>query len=175
MGLFGNKPEEGTIYQTSYMGFWIKVYPNRVDFKSGVGSQSIPINQVASVQLAMMGIMQITLETTGGQKYSIPTTKKKEVQQAIYDAQARLAGNGKSQTDVADEIAKFYELKEKEVISQEEFDKKKKQLLGLQFNPCYSSQLDFGYPQAYQYAQPFIDLHHSKRKGLTKRIICAIR
>ena len=132
MGLFGKKPqEENAIYETSHMGFWIKVYPNRVDFKAGVGSQSIPINQIASVQIAMMGILQITLETAGGQKYSIPTTKKKEVQQAIYDAQARFFGGSKQQTDVADEIAKLNELKEKGIITQEEFDKKKKQLLGL--------------------------------------------
>jgi membrane protease subunit (stomatin/prohibitin family) len=123
---------EDPIYQTSYMGFWIKVYPNRVDFKSGVGSQSIPINQIASVQIAMMGIFQVTLETSGGMKYSIPTRKKKEIQQAIYDAQARLAAeSGKRQTGVADEIMKLNELKEKGVITQEEFDKKKKQLLDL--------------------------------------------
>jgi len=121
---------EDPIYQTSYMGFWIKVYPNRVDFKSGVGSQSIPINQIASVQIAMMGVFQVTLESSGGMKYSIPTRKKKEVQQAIYDAQARLAAeSGKHQTGVADEIMKLNELKEKGVITQEEFDRKKKQLL----------------------------------------------
>ncbi len=123
---------EDPIYQTSYMGFWIKVYPNRVDCKSGLGSQSIPINQIASVQIARMGVFQVTLETSGGKKYSIPTNKKKEVQQAIYDAQARFAAeSGKPQTSVADEIMKLNELKEKGIISQEEFEKKKKQLLDL--------------------------------------------
>lgn len=127
----GKKSQEETIYQTSYMGFWIKIYPNRVEFKSGTGTQSIPLNQIASVQLGRMGIWQITLESTGGKRFSIPTSKKKEVQQAIYDAQTRLAGNSVGQMDVASEIAKFHDLKEKGVISQEEFDKKKKQLLGL--------------------------------------------
>ncbi len=123
---------EDPIYQTSYMGFWIKVYHNRVDCKSGLGSQSIPINQIASVQIARMGVFQVTLETSGGKKYSIPTNKKKEVQQAIYDAQARLAAeSGKHQTGAADEIMKLNELKEKGVITQEEFEKKKKQLLDL--------------------------------------------
>jgi predicted Zn-dependent peptidase len=112
------------------LGFWIKVYPNRIDFKAGIGSQSIPINQVASVQLGMMGVWQITLESTGGKKYSIPTTKKKEVQEAIYNAQADFARNSQPQTSVADEITKLNELKEKGIITQEEFDKKKKQLLG---------------------------------------------
>ena len=65
--------------------------------------------------------------------YTEERIDSKEVQQAIYDAQARLAetGNSIGQTDVANEIAKFHDLKEKGVISQEEFDKKKKQLLGL--------------------------------------------
>jgi hypothetical protein len=131
MGIFGKKPpQEEPIYQTSNMGFWIKIYPNRIEFKSGTGSQSIPINQIASVQLGRMGMMQITLESTGGKKYSIPTNKKKEVQQAIYDIQARFAGNSQVQTNIADELARFHELKEKGIITQEEFDRKKKQLLG---------------------------------------------
>jgi hypothetical protein len=131
MGLFSKKPQEEPIYQTSNMGFWIRIYPNRIDFKSGVGSQSIPINQIASVQLGMMGIMQITLETTGGQKYSIPTNHKKEVQAAIYDTQAHFTGNNNFPISAADEITKLNELKEKGIITQEEFDKKKKQLLDL--------------------------------------------
>jgi hypothetical protein len=131
MGILGKKPpQEEPIYQTSNMGFWIKIYPNRIEFKSGTGSQSIPINQIASVQLGRMGMMQITLESTGGKKYSIPTNKKKEVQQAIYDVQTRFAGNSQVQTNIADELARFHELKEKGIITQEEFDRKKKQLLG---------------------------------------------
>ena len=125
----GKKPQEEPIYQTSFMGFWIKVYPTRVDFKTTYGSQSVPLNQVASVEAGM----QFSLVTTGGKKYTIPVPigKKKEVQRAIIDAQARLTGNNVSQMDVASEIAKFHDLKEKGVISQEEFDKKKQQLLGL--------------------------------------------
>jgi hypothetical protein len=131
MGLFGKKPQEDPLYQTSYMGFWIKIYPNRIDFKAGAGSQSIPLNQIASVQLGSMGIWQITLESTGGKKYAIPTSKKKEVQEEIYKAQALLPGNNQQPTSVADEIAKLNELKEKGILTQEEFDKKKKQLLGI--------------------------------------------
>jgi hypothetical protein len=79
----------------------------------------------------MMGMWNITLETTGGKKYSIPTNKKKEVQKAIYDAQASLAGGITTKTTSADEIAKYNDLKEKGVITKEEFEQKKKQLLGL--------------------------------------------
>ncbi len=133
MGLFGNKQQLGEkpLYETSYAGFWIKIFPNRVEFKAGVGSQSIPINQIASVQLPMMGIWKITLETTGGKKYAVPTSKKKEVQKAIYDAQANFSGNNHKQTSDADELVKLNELKEKGILSQEEFDQKKKQILGI--------------------------------------------
>ncbi len=133
MGLFGNKQQTGEkpLYETSYAGFWIKVFPNRIEFKAGVGSQSIPINQIASVQLPMMGIWKITLETTGGKKYAVPTSKKKEVQKAIYEAQSQFSGNGRATEDVTGEIVKLNDLKEKGILSQEEFDKKKKQLLGI--------------------------------------------
>jgi hypothetical protein len=133
VGLFGNnnKPKEEPLFKNSYLGFWVKVYNNRVEFKSGVGSKSIPINEIASIQVPMMGMWNITLETTGGKKYSIPTNKKKEVQKAIYDAQASLAGGITTKTTSADEIAKYNDLKEKGVITKEEFEQKKKQLLGL--------------------------------------------
>ena len=132
MGLFGSKtPREEPLFKTSYMGFWINIYPNRVEFKSGVGSKSIPINEIASIQLSMFGVGKITLETAGGTKYSIPTHKKKAVQQAIYDAQAQLGKGNQPKTSDADEITKLNELKEKGVLTQKEFDQKKKQILGI--------------------------------------------
>src|SRR5690348_2424669 len=112
MGLFGNKsPQEEPLYQSNFLGFWVKVYKNRVDFKpaSGFGSDSIPISQVASVHAAPIGTMKITIETTGGKKVSIPTNKKKEIQQAIYNAQANQAGSNSS-VSTTDEIAKLHEL-----------------------------------------------------------------
>ena len=134
MGLFGNKPQqEQPFYSSNYMGFWIRIYPNRIEFKAGIGSQSIPLAQIASVQLAMPLVMQITLETTGGQKYKIPTNHKKEVQQAIYDAQARFLNPGNvspaPSTNVADEIAKLHDLMQRGIISQADFEKRKNQLL----------------------------------------------
>ena len=56
MGMFGKKWHEEAIYESHYMVFWIKVYPNRVDFTDGLGSNSIPINQIASVRLDRIGI-----------------------------------------------------------------------------------------------------------------------
>jgi hypothetical protein len=114
------------------MGFWLDVYPNRVDFKSGPGSQSVAINQIASVQLGMMLRMEIVIETTGGQKYKIPCNHKKEARDAIYAAQNAFNSRGQQpQLSVADEIAKLNDLKERGIISQAEFEAKKRQLLGL--------------------------------------------
>lgn len=103
------------LYETSYVGFWIKVFPSRVEFKAGTGTQSIPINQIASIQLGMMGVWKIILETTGGKKYKIPCHKKNEVKEAIYRAQE--VSNNTTNND--------------NVRVGEEFAQKKKQLLGL--------------------------------------------
>lgn len=123
--------QEQPLYATSYMGFYIRIYPNRIEFKVGIGGQSIPLGQIASVQVGPVLFSQIVLETTGGQKYTIPTKRKKEVKQAIYDAQSRFLNTGNaSQSSAADEIAKLHDLMQKGVISQEEFEGRKKQLLG---------------------------------------------
>lgn len=132
MGIFRNKPhsQEVTLYETNYLGFWIKVFSNRVEFKSGAGSESVPINQIASVHTGMIGMMKIILETTGGKRYSIPTFKKKEVQQAIYKAQStHIDDDNGNPATTADEITRLFELKEKGILSCEEFEAKKKQLL----------------------------------------------
>ncbi len=76
------------IFESNFLGTSIKVFPKYVEFNIlGTGSKSILINQIASISLPMWGVMKITIETTGGQKYTIPTHKKKEVRDAIYQAQ----------------------------------------------------------------------------------------
>ena len=133
MGLFGKKkPDPDLIYETSYVGTWIKVYPSRVVFKILAGEKSIPINNIASVQIGVMGLWQITLETTGGQKYKISCKKKKEVKEAIYKAQeafSKNANNSGSNSSVADELTKLAQLKKDGILSEEEFDREKKKLL----------------------------------------------
>jgi hypothetical protein len=120
------------IYETNYLGYWIKVYPTRVIFKLLVGENSIPVNEISSIQLGMMGVWQITLETTGGKKYKIPCCKKKEVRDAIYRAQEEFVsqpGNSNNNASVADELTKLSQLKEKGILSEKEFEEQKKKLL----------------------------------------------
>jgi hypothetical protein len=134
MGLFGNKQQSGEkpLYENSYAGFWIKVYSSRIEFRSGPTVQSISLNQVASVEQGSFGLAKVTIETAGGKRYTLPTTKKKEVQQAILDAQAKFShGDNQQQLSTADEITKLNDLKEKGIITDDEFQIKKKQLLGL--------------------------------------------
>ncbi|HEX7017423.1 MAG TPA: SHOCT domain-containing protein [Patescibacteria group bacterium] len=124
-----DKKEVNLLYETSYMGSNIKVFPNKLVFKMMGIEQSIPIGQIASVELGMPMLWQIVVETTGGKKYKIPTRKKKEVQQAIYDAQASVGASQGSSSSLADELEKLNDLVEKGVLTKEEFDKKKKELL----------------------------------------------
>jgi hypothetical protein len=116
MGMFAKKLHEEAIYESHYMDSWIKVYPSHVDFKDDKGLKSIPIDQIASVQLVRMGLLQITLETSGGRKYTIPAMRRKGVQRAIYEAQEQLTANSSSQANTADETARFYDLTEKRLI-----------------------------------------------------------
>lgn len=130
MGLFskddaGSKP----IFETKYLGSWIAVFRDRVEFKMLTGGQSIPINQIASVELGTFGLYQIILETAGGKRFKIPTSKKKEVKAAIQQAQSQI-GNTQSAASAADEITKLHALKEKGVLTQEEFEAQKARLLG---------------------------------------------
>lgn len=72
------------------------------------------------------------IETTGGKKYKIPTNKKKELKDSIFEVQKTMSSNFPSSAgnSVADELSKLHGLMEKGVISQEEFDKEKKKILG---------------------------------------------
>ncbi len=83
-----NQQPQEPLYQTNYLGFYIKVFSDRVDFRSGKGVQSVLMSQLAGVQIATMGIWQITIQTKDGQTYPVPTMKKKEAQQAILQAYA---------------------------------------------------------------------------------------
>ncbi len=121
--------KETPLYETSYMGSNVKVFPNRLVFRMMGIEQSIPIGQIASVELGMPMLWQVVVETTGGKKYKIPTRKKKEVQQAIYDAQANTGSQLASKPSLADELDKLNNLVEKGILTKEEFEKKKQELL----------------------------------------------
>jgi hypothetical protein len=121
------------LFETNYVGFPIKVYPNRVDLKTKVfGTESIPINQIASIQTGMKWVLEIVIETAGGKKYKIPCIKKNEVRDAIYKAQANFnntSNTNNNNSSIADELTKLAGLKNQGLLSEKEFEEQKKKLL----------------------------------------------
>lgn len=115
--------------KSSYAGFTLKVYPNRVEYKKLFQKNVIPINQIASVELGMPMLAQIVIETTGGKKYKIPVSlgSKGKIRDAIFQAQS--GGQVSAPVSNADELNKLAELKERGVLTQEEFDNQKSKLL----------------------------------------------
>ena len=124
------------LYETSLLGFSIKVFSNHIEYKAGLGGaiEMIPIAQIAGVKVGSFLVNRLTIETTGGREYVVPTGKKKEIATAIYQAQAALrsgtpvaAAHGGS---VADELAKLAKLRVDGVLTPEEFERQKHALLG---------------------------------------------
>ena len=60
------------IFETKCAGFKVTVYSNRVAYKFFFGSEtSIPIKQIASVEVGMPLLQQVKIETTGGKIYKL--------------------------------------------------------------------------------------------------------
>lgn len=121
------------IYETNYMGSKVLVFNDKLVWRFMLKEQTIPISQIASVNLELPMYAGVTVETTGGKKYKIPVNafggKKKELQEAIYKAQSLINKAGGSSS--ADELEKLASLKDRGIITSEEFDLKKKKLLDL--------------------------------------------
>lgn len=137
MGLFNRSNDcadssgERPLYESKQMGLSTKVFKNRVDMKAVGEQESIPLNQIASVKLGAIGKRTVIIETSGGKTYTAFAKDKKAMRQVIVDA---IEGS-KSQTNTptlsaASELAKLAALKEQGVLTQEEFNAQKRNLLG---------------------------------------------
>lgn len=130
MNAINQKP----IYESNLLGNSVKVFVDRVEYGILFNKHSIPVSQIASVYLGMTtGIFlepSVVIETTGGKKIKIPTFKRKELQDAIYKAQGMINSSQGQNQSIADELTKLHNLKEKGIISEEEFEKQKNKLLG---------------------------------------------
>ena len=82
---------EEPIYQTSFLGNKVGIYPSHLFFKKFwglLGTTTIPINQIASVGISLIGILVV--ETTGGKKSALPfvgINRAKQLKEAILKAQ----------------------------------------------------------------------------------------
>ena len=120
------------VFETKYVGSKVRVFADHVEWKMLLQSKSVPINQIASVELGIPMYAQVVIETTGGKKFKIPVAlgQKKALQDAILSQMGKGTGSTAVGTSSLDELKKLGELKQSGVITDEEFEKKKRELLG---------------------------------------------
>lgn len=81
---------EKPLYKTSFLSNKVAVYPDHLflrKFWGMLGTTTIPINQIASVDVSLIGILVI--ETTGGKKSALPfigIDRAKKLKEAIFEA-----------------------------------------------------------------------------------------
>ena len=121
------------VYETKYMGAKVQVFESKLVCNFMVQHFTIPLSQIASIEMGMPGFALVYIETTGGKKYTVPVNpfsgKKKALQEAIY--KARDLNKRVEVNSSADELEKLALLKDKGIITSEEFELKKKKLLDL--------------------------------------------
>lgn len=72
------------IFETSILGTGLKVYEDRIEQKIWFQKTTIPIKQVASVEIGMPGIQAITIHTTDGRARMLTVRLKDK--EAAYEA-----------------------------------------------------------------------------------------
>ena len=112
----------------------MKVSNTRVTGKASFGRQiDLPVNQISAVGLGSFD--SITVATSAGKISFWLVENRNEVcgtlNELLGSFQKEAMPISAPTADSADQIAKYKDLLDKGVISQEEFDAKKKQLLGL--------------------------------------------
>jgi hypothetical protein len=120
------------LFKTSYAGSTVTIYENRLEWKMLFKKQSILLSQIASIDTTIPMYAGVVIETTGGKKYKIPVmfTQKKNLEEAIYQAQAG-GGSPKQGGQNIGDLEKLAELRDKKIITEEEFNAKKKEILSL--------------------------------------------
>lgn len=114
----------------------LTVTNRRVTGKASFGKTvDLPLNQISAVGLGLFS--RITVATSSGRIHFWFIKNRKEVHSALTDiigkvqVEAAYKQNNVASTSNAEELKKYKDLLDNGVISQEEFDAKKKQLLGL--------------------------------------------
>lgn len=133
------------LYTASHMNFKTRVFINRIEYSGSFGKNVIPIEQVTWVKLRHEGT-GVIIETTEGKRVVmvVKPSDRLAFADAILKVQALQPKKGKFKDtktvridelekfgDGVDEIEKLAKLFDKGILSQEEFDTKKKQILGI--------------------------------------------
>jgi len=114
----------------------LTITTRRVSGKASFGKAvDLPLNQISAVGLG--SLRKITVATSSGKLHFWFVKNRTEVHAALTDiigkvqVEAAYAQNNSQANSNADEIKKYKELLDAGIITQEEFDAKKKQLLDL--------------------------------------------
>lgn len=133
------------LYTSAHMNFKTRVYIDRVEYSGSFGKSVLPINQITWIKLRHSGT-GVILETTDNKKVVmvVKPADRLAFADAVLKVQALQPKRGKfkdTQTvridqlerfgQGVDEIEQLAKLYDKGILSQEEFDAKKKQILGI--------------------------------------------
>ena len=137
----GRKGEENkplAEYHIGLGGAKLIIYPEKIAIRGITDSKDIPINHISNIQVKKW-TSKIIIHTTSGAKevivLGIGTLKVnvEEIEELINSLVAESKQSellSQQKRSPLDDLEKLAELKEKEIITQEEFDKKKKEILG---------------------------------------------
>jgi len=134
-----------TLFKTRCTKGYLVVYKDKVSIEMhvlGVHNENVlNLAQITGVELkttivsvlGMGGAVTITVHGTGNQKLEANMVKPKEAQEAkeIINNLISNKNSSKQPNSGVDQLEKLAELKNKGIITQEEFEKKKKQLLNI--------------------------------------------
>lgn len=133
------------LYEAAHMNFRTKVFINRVEYSGSFGKVVLPIEQIVWIKVRHGGT-GVILETTEGKRVVMVVKQADRLPfvDAVMKVQAMQPKRGKfkdTQTvridkleqfgEGIDEIEKLAKLYDKGILSHEEFEAKKKQILGI--------------------------------------------
>jgi len=133
------------LYTASHMSFKTRVFIDRIEYSGSFGKTAVPINKVAWVKLRFVGT-GVIIETTEGKRIVMAVKPSDRLSfadailrvQSLQPKKAKFKDNKTVRIDQlekisegVDEIEKLAKLYDKGILTQEEFETKKKQILGL--------------------------------------------
>lgn len=117
------------LYQSSSWGFKVAVFEDRIESKFLGQMKVIPLSSISSVTKEPLDL-RAYLILNSGEKTSLNPKDTKEFIRIVSELLNKKATTKTTNSNL-DELDKLATLKEKGVVTQEEFESKKKQLLGI--------------------------------------------
>ena len=120
------------IFNVGTLGFRVIVYSNRIEYKPIFGKKIIPLNKINDIEIPpVWGTSWVNIVLNSGEKIQITvgTNNVKKFISVVSDLLEKNKNVSSISTNALDELEKLAKLKDKGVVTQKEFNLKKKQLL----------------------------------------------